>query len=107
MKKIILILLLIPLSILCQEYQCGEYEAGEYEAACKYSDTKKPMTIYPNPTTDYVTVENFERIEVFNIIGRKIGEWQGQRAEIDVSGWATGVYLVKNENSLVLRLIVQ
>ncbi len=62
------------------------------------------ISIYPNPTSDYFTVnytEDITKVEVFNIIGRhiktfKVSESNGR---FDVSAFASGLYLIRISDS--------
>lgn len=58
------------------------------------------LTVYPNPTADFLYVDGKEVIlsaEIYTLEGRKIGSQiiNGTRATIDLSGYAPGEYLVK------------
>ena len=52
--------------------------------------------LYPNPTTGLFTVEdaNMERVEVYNLVGQKVYEAEGQSINIDAANWNKGIYLV-------------
>ncbi|MFC2111092.1 T9SS type A sorting domain-containing protein [Bacteroidota bacterium] len=59
------------------------------------------INIYPNPTTDYINVENNTAsiIKLYNIIGEEIISLNSNNFErIDVSELNTGIYLIKIEN---------
>ena len=64
----------------------GEEEPLSYEA----------LKLYPNPTTGQFTVEgaNVERVEVYNLVGQKVHEAEGQVVNIDAANWHKGIYLV-------------
>ena len=61
--------------------------------------------IYPNPTSGNFTVEcdNVATVEVYNLVGQKVYEAQGQVVNVDAVNWDKGVYLVKvmNQNGAV------
>ena len=69
--------------------------------------------LYPNPTTDQFTVEgaNVERVAVYNLVGQKIHEAEGQMVNIDASIWHKGIYLVNiiEQNGAVVakKLVVR
>ena len=52
--------------------------------------------LYPNPTTGQFTVEgaNVAKVEVFNLVGQKVYEAEGQSVSIDATDWNKGIYLV-------------
>ena len=52
--------------------------------------------LYPNPTTGQFTVEgaNVAKVEVFNLVGQKVHEAEGQSVSIDATEWHKGIYLV-------------
>jgi hypothetical protein len=59
------------------------------------------FTLYPNPATDQLFVAFTERelefIDVFDITGRKVAQWNVKNVagalSVDVSGFAPGVYI--------------
>ncbi|MEM6319622.1 MAG: DUF4465 domain-containing protein [Bacteroidota bacterium] len=74
------------------------------------------VTIFPNPTTDFIFVEldNEQAVyptQIFDLMGRQVLEtrmWQNEN-RIDVSSLKTGTYLlqVETEKGLVWRLFVK
>ena len=61
--------------------------------------------LYPNPTTGQFTVEgaNVAKVEVYNLVGQKVHEAEGQVVSIDAAEWNKGIYLVNiiEENGAV------
>ena len=61
--------------------------------------------LYPNPTTGQFTVEgaNVAKVEVYNLVGQKVHEAEGQIINIDAAEWNKGIYLVNiiEENGAV------
>ena len=61
------------------------------------------LNVYPNPVDDVVTVENAEDglVSVFDFMGRKVasGMAENGKAEIRVSGLASGIYVVRAGNA--------
>lgn len=55
--------------------------------------------IYPNPTTGVFTIEtaNITNVDVYNLIGQKVmsAEMNADKANIDMTGFDTGIYMVK------------
>ena len=56
-------------------------------------------SVYPNPSKAiiHVKVDNFKSATVHNIMGQKI--LKTQETEIDLSGYESGIYLVKVKTS--------
>jgi len=52
--------------------------------------------LYPNPTTGQFNVEgaNVAKVEVYNLVGQKVHEAEGQVVNIDAANWNKGIYLV-------------
>ena len=69
--------------------------------------------LYPNPTTGQFTVEgaNVAKVEVYNLVGQKIHEADGQVVNIDATNWHKGMYLVNiiEQNGAVVakKLVVK
>ncbi|ASK32246.1 secretion protein [Chryseobacterium sp. T16E-39] len=69
------------------------------------------LVIYPNPTSDFVTVKNekiIDKIELSDAEGRKISEFKGI-STIDISKLLSGVYYLKidlkNEKTQIKKII--
>ena len=81
----------------------GEEEPLSYEA----------LKLYPNPTTGQFTVEgaNVAKVEVYNLVGQKVHEAEGQVVNIDAANWHKGIYLVNTieQNGVVAtkKLVVK
>ena len=77
------------------------------------TDISTATRLYPNPTTGNFTVEgaNVSKVEVFNLVGQKVHEAEGNVINIDASQWNKGLYLVaiteKNGKAKVEKLIVK
>lgn len=74
-------------------------------------DLKNPFNVYPNPTSNNVTIE-FDNIEpqslyIFNIIGNIIYQktTNDKYVNIDVSNWSKGIYIIKTKDK-VEKLII-
>lgn len=69
--------------------------------------------LYPNPTTGQFTVEgaNVAKVEVFNLVGQKVHQAEGQVINIDAAEWHKGIYLVNiiDQNGAVVtkKLVVK
>ena len=73
------------------------------------------MKIYPNPVKNTINIENSQLgeslLSVYNINGQKLLNQQigSGKTQIDMSGFAKGVYTVKllNNNKVEIRKIVK
>ena len=56
-----------------------------------------PITIYPNPTNSYIFINGkyIEAIEIYNLQGQLLYVEKGDVRKINVSGYASGTYLIK------------
>ena len=69
--------------------------------------------LYPNPTTGQFTVEgaNVAKVEVYNLVGQKVHEAEGQVVNIDAAEWHKGIYFVNiiEQNGAVVtkKLVVK
>ena len=69
--------------------------------------------LYPNPTTGHFTVEgaNVAKVEVYNLVGQKVHEAEGQVMNLDAAEWNKGIYLVNiiEQNGAVVtkKLVVK
>ncbi len=70
---------------------------------CKMSsaDAKPAITIYPNPSSNYFTINNLQpgithRIHIFDITGRQIENLFTAESELQLGeGWMPGIYFVE------------
>ncbi|WP_430405656.1 FG-GAP-like repeat-containing protein [Fluviicola sp.] len=65
----------------------------------------KKITLYPNPTTDYLTIENFDllgatSIEIYTQLGERVLETQKKDSKISLTGLVSGRYflVIKTKN---------
>lgn len=75
---------------------------------------EKQLAIYPNPASDYVTIDNLEEkseIKLFDVSGKEVVSKTTtlSKNKIDISNLAKGVYFIKvktgNENIKVQKII--
>ena len=82
------------------------------------SDITENINIYPNPASNFVTIEtgsNIENIYIYNTVGQivsvsKLQNFKTSKIEIDVSNLQSGIYFlnIETENgSFVKQLIIQ
>ncbi|MDR2238759.1 MAG: T9SS type A sorting domain-containing protein [Chryseobacterium sp.] len=73
------------------------YMQGKTNTSLQVQDIKSTdISIYPNPTSDFVTVkakEGVTSLTLFSTDGRKVTETQGQN-KINLSSYSTGVYIL-------------
>lgn len=61
------------------------------------------MPIYPNPTNDYLHINEKHNYEVFNMMGQKV--MNGNSEKIDVRNLDAGVYIIAIDNRVNHRFI--
>ncbi|MEP6794534.1 MAG: T9SS type A sorting domain-containing protein [Saprospiraceae bacterium] len=72
----------------------------QFNHECDYTATKEidqlsNWNIFPNPTTDFISLpENAQKIDLFDSIGQKIGNYKNQDY-LDVSDLPSGVYIIQ------------
>lgn len=64
---------------------------------------KSPLSIFPNPTSDYLNINEKHSYEVFNIMGQKI--LNGNSEKIDVRNLNSGVYIISIDNKAKYKFI--
>ncbi|MDL2315221.1 T9SS type A sorting domain-containing protein [Bacteroidales bacterium OttesenSCG-928-C19] len=73
--------------------------------------TKATFTVYPNPTSGQLTVDNgqliINKVEIFDINGRKLSTINNQQstAKLDLSGYANGVYLLRINDEQTVKVV--
>ncbi|HCQ28901.1 MAG TPA: hypothetical protein DIU39_01370 [Flavobacteriales bacterium] len=68
------------------------------------------IALYPNPATDFISVENIKgNINIIDITGKviKTVKSNASRTTINVSGFAKGIYFIQLENGAVAKFIKQ
>ena len=53
-----------------------------------------PLSIYPNPASDYIFVDTKEEVKIFDLCGKLVLQSQGA-SKIDIKALAEGMYFVK------------
>jgi hypothetical protein len=57
-----------------------------------------PVSVYPNPTSDFLNIVATGKVSIFDIKGRVLfAEFVNGRTVVDVQKWASGKYLVKTD----------
>lgn len=107
-----------------KESPCGEdalvsetatFEVGLVTSTRDRATRQSEMTIYPNPTTDQVSVRTplpVEVIHVYDLAGKKVAEWQPRSAQnvgtYPVSQLGKGVYIaISSEGAYRSKFVVQ
>ena len=89
------------------------YSVAINEDLLSVTELSAEAKLYPNPTTGQFTVEgaNVAKVEVYNLVGQKVHEAEGQVVNIDAADWHKGLYLVNivEENGAVVtkKLVVR
>ena len=69
----------------------------------------KTLKVYPNPTTNFIKITNLTKIEnyvIYNVLGLEINRGVTSKDEkINVQNLIDGIYLLKFENSNILKFI--
>ena len=97
------------------ETDYGIFEIAVYinEDILSVNELSAETKLYPNPTTGQFTVEsaNMSKVEVYNLMGQKVHEAEGQSVNIDAAGWNKGIYLVniveRNGAVVTKKLVVK
>ena len=89
------------------------YSVAINEDLLSVTELTAETKLYPNPTSGQFTVEgaNVAKVEVYNLVGQKMHEAEGQVVNIDAAEWHKGIYLVNiiEENGAVVtkKLVVR
>lgn len=97
-----------------QAQQDGVYQVAAYNAigCAQESDTLEvvvvaleenelnPVKVFPSPANDQITITSsneFDRLTVYDIRGKKVMEWVGKTQEkrLDVTHWSQGWYTIR------------
>jgi len=97
---------------------------GEYENGFKYFENTTSvgtqdqtasisLELYPNPVAEVLSVQTdmlFERVEVYDAVGKLIRSFDGARTTIQVNDWNPGTYLLKfmdAQGNFVARKVIK
>lgn len=78
------------------------------------SGSFKKLTVYPNPVTDFLTIDsqdNMKEILIMDASGKRIKSIQNSdlSGKIDCRGWTVGIYYLRinyqNKNSLLYKIV--
>jgi len=89
------------------------YSVAINEGLLSVNELTAEAKLYPNPTTGQFTVEgaNVARVEVYNLVGQKVHEVEGQVVNINAADWNKGIYLVniieQNGTVVTKKLVVR
>ena len=103
------------LAFVTVESSDGQLEIGVNinEDLLNVTELPAETKLYPNPTTGQFTVEgsNVAKVEVYNLVGQKLHEAEGQTIRIDAANWNKGIYLVNivEQNGVIVakKLVVK
>ena len=87
------------------------YSVAINEDLLSVTELSAEAKLYPNPTTGQFTVEgaNVAKVEVYNLVGQKVHESEGQVVNIDAAEWHKGIYLVniiEEKGAMVTKKLV-
>ncbi len=79
------------------------------------SSSKKKIVMFPNPVKSKLTIDGgdgfrFEKIEIYNIFGGKVGEFHEFDTSSEISfnvNYPRGIYLITINYSLTKKLVIQ
>lgn len=73
-----------------------EFSVAINEDLLSITELSAETKLYPNPTNGQFTVEgaNVAKVVVYNLVGQKVHEAEGQSVSIDATEWNKGIYLV-------------
>lgn len=70
------------------------------------------ISIYPNPSSDFINISNnnlnIKNVQIYNIIGKKVADVSFQNNEtikIDISNLSKGIYLVGTDNNRTAKFV--
>ena len=66
---------------------------GNYEV-----ENQGVVTVYPNPVKDILKIKSdqkIEKLELYNIVGQKLNQYDANSSEINLSDKSSGVYILK------------
>ena len=109
-KKYFLILFIITLF----SFETFSQEQKSSSANKSQEPTIEGLSIYPNPTNSgkiYISSKNSldKKIEIFNVLGKKVFEITTSVKEININTLTPGVYIIKikeNEATATRKLII-
>lgn len=70
------------------------------------------IEVYPNPTSSIVNIQSnieIDSIEIYNLLGKKIAEYDTQMQSVDFTPYASGIYLLNlyHKDKKVVKRIVK
>ena len=80
-----------------------------------FKNNRKPQfTIFPNPATSTITIENtgseIQSIEILSAFGKRVDQFSKEQNQLDISNFPNGIYFlkIKTENdTFVKKLIIE
>ncbi|QVY66116.1 T9SS type A sorting domain-containing protein [Polaribacter sp. Q13] len=79
----------------------------EATAGVKDYEAKK-IAVFPNPTTDFISIENatneIKSVTIFNVMGKQVKTFN-KHSNLDVSNLAKGIYLLKTNTGRLSKFI--
>ena len=88
----------------CDEDNISDWTEGEVFITAGIENYSMNVAVYPNPTTGVIVIEGASLnadITVFDMFGKQMmnGKVMSERTELDLSGLATGMYIIRMVNA--------
>ena len=88
----------------CDEDNISDWTEGEVFVPVTIGNNELDANVYPNPTTGVVNIEGATLnadIAVFDMFGKQLmtGKVASERTELDLSGLASGIYIIRIANA--------
>ena len=85
----------------CSVEFLGHYPMRKFQIINSINNyTNKTINIYPNPTSNILTIEgidNIKSITIYDIVGNKVNKLEIYNNQVDVSTLSTGMYFIEIE----------
>ena len=97
-------LAIVRVQAVCDEANLSDWTEGNVVVPVTIGSYELNATVYPNPTTGVVNIEGATLnadIAVFDMFGKQLmtGKVASERTELDLSGLASGIYIIRIANA--------
>jgi hypothetical protein len=101
-------------NIVLSDINTGFYLVKSSSLSSQVFDSSTSISIYPNPSSEFINInsknENINSVKIFDSLGRLIftsNEINLNTFTIDVSGFASGLYLININENTNKRLLIK